>query len=213
MDLLTKIMDGSISVYDFMILLEADNSLSGLLQSLIPEEAVDDESHPFWKKCLPRSTLLKYDFSIRQFLINQIGYGETIEERLNIFAVLKGIITWKYPNLKCTNKYHDEYNFVLSTIPRYIGGQGIDKIIQDILDQTNDISPLKIKRQEIKRRILEAFYINADSTHPKWIQGPEWPIVNGKPMKFIFQSKKGEASIYCFEDVESGKRINVIQYM
>ena len=39
-----------------------------------------------------------------------------------------------------------------------------------------------------------------DKTYPRWVQDPEWPIVNGKPLVFSHQSKgkKGDERVYYY---------------
>jgi len=48
--------------------------------------------------------------------------------------------------------------------------------------------------------------------YPSWIQGGEYPIVNGKPAKFIEQITKGEKVEYIFEDVDTHDKVIVEQY-
>ena len=63
-----------------------------------------------------------------------------------------------------------------------------------------------------KARIKELF--KYDKTYPRWIQYPEWPIVNGKPLVFSHQKKAGkgdERVYYYFYDPDTKKETAITQ--
>ena len=70
--------------------------------------------------------------------------------------------------------------------PDYIGGSEVaaQNIIAKILEKL-PINLQKDKNMTIaQKRICEAFHVEGGN-YPHWIQAPEWPVHNGKPMKFV----------------------------
>ncbi len=88
--------------------------------------------------------------------------------------------------------------------------QGIfDKIIADL--QKNICNTKQISLG--KARIKELF--RYDKTYPRWIQSPEWPIVNGKPLVFSHQRKAGkddERTFYYFYDPDTKEETVITQF-
>ena len=66
-----------------------------------------------------------------------------------------------------------------------------DSILEPIINSIpKDLS--KTKRIAMGKEKIRALF-RYDKTYPRWIQGAEWPIVNGKPLVFSHQERaKGE---------------------
>lgn len=106
-----------------------------------------------------------------------------------------------YNNIVFSNgytKYDDDYNYLLSIQPSWLDitdDQGIfDRILAERpkeLSKTKQIAWGKAKLKELFRY---------NRTYPRWVQAPEWPIVNGKPLVFSHQSKekKDDERIYFY---------------
>ena len=62
----------------------------------------------------------------------------------------------------------------------------------------------------IKKMIKTAFLCKG-KIKPKWVQEPQWPVTE-KPLMFISQSNDGDKYTYIFEDVNTGRRIEIVQY-
>ena len=113
---------------------------------------------------------------------------------------------------RSNQKYQDDYSYILDIQPSWLDiedDQGIfDKIIAEC---PKDLS--KTKRVAWgKARIKELF--KYDKTYPRWIQDPEWPIVNGKPLVFSHQKKAGkndERVYYYFYDPDTKKETVITQ--
>lgn len=109
-------------------------------------------------------------------------------------------------------KYDDDYDYTLGIQPSWLDindEYGIfDKIIEEV---PKDLS--KAKRIAYgKNRLKELF--KYDKTYPRWVQAPEWPIVNGKPLVFSHQSKgkkDDERVYYYFYDPDTKEETIVMQ--
>lgn len=101
------------------------------------------------------------------------------------------------------------YTLILEAVPSYIGGSElsrsgfIERMIQEFPD---DWSKTK-KNKELRERIKAAFHIEGRN-YPHWVQSPEWPLSNGKPMKYVKTTVKykGEWYQHHFVDVDTGEK-------
>lgn len=113
---------------------------------------------------------------------------------------------------RSNQKYQDDYSYILDIQPSWLDiedDQGIfDKIIAECpkdLSKTKRIAWGKAKLKEL---------FKYDKTYPRWIQDPEWPIVNGKPLVFSHQKKAGkndERVYYYFYDPDTKKETVITQ--
>ncbi len=113
---------------------------------------------------------------------------------------------------KTFDKYVEDYKMLLDIQPSWLDisdDQGIfDNILKEI---PKDLS----KSKQIgwgKAKVKELF--KYDKTYPRWVQGGEWPIVNGKPLVFSHQKKLGkddERVHYFFYDPDTKEEVIVEQ--
>ena len=68
----------------------------------------------------------------------------------------------------------------------FIGGPEADRYVRALLLTHADSTAA-----EKKRAIREAFHIQPRK-RPGWVQDPEWPFRNGKPLRFLSQRHAGE---------------------
>jgi hypothetical protein len=212
MELIFKLLEGSLSIPDFMYILEDDEKLQFTVNSLIPLDAKIDENNVYWTECVGRNTLERFDFNVVNYLLNRYGYGDSIGDKLNIYGYLQKITLWIYPNVTCTKKYNDEYSLVINTTPDYIDGKDVRPFIEKIISDTEDIRPKSARVKMIKKQIYESFHLADQVKKPRWIQDPEWPLMGGRPMLFVSQKRDGEKVVFIFKDVLSDRTVNVIQY-
>lgn len=109
-------------------------------------------------------------------------------------------------------KYREDNLLRLDMQPSWLDiddDQGIfDKIIAELpkdLSRPKQIAWGKAKIKELFRY---------DKTYPRWIQSPEWPIVNGKPLVFSHQKKAGkddERTYYYFYDPDTKEETVITQ--
>ena len=92
-------------------------------------------------------------------------------------------------------------------IPEYIDGQEVaaSNILTEILESV-PLDIAKSKRIKLaKERVRAAFHIEGRK-YPHWIQPAEWPVSNGKPMRYIKTTKVNPEFVqHHFEDVDTGE--------
>jgi len=134
----------------------------------------------------------------------------SLSYHLNMHSWIVGLVQRHCPELSLTvdDALDEKHDFMLDVCPEYIDGSEVDEsgIIERIIDEVSDDMPESKQKKLIREKIKEAFHIEGRK-FPCWIQSPEWPMSNGKPMKFIKTVKKhgGELREHHFVDVETGE--------
>lgn len=158
-----------------------------------------------------------YDYNIYDYFNRQIDPAksdwDTIYARYVVWFDLKQFLNYNHIAFNdIYTKYNDDYDYLLDIQPSWldiVDDQGIfDKIIAEC---PKDLSRTK-RIAWGKARIKELF--KYDKTYPRWIQDPEWPIINGKPLVFSHQKKAGkddERVYYYFYDPDTKEETVITQ--
>nr|MDE5722265.1 hypothetical protein [Clostridia bacterium] len=101
------------------------------------------------------------------------------------------------------------YLFLEQLLPEWIG---IDNI--SFLQNLMSMAPKRMsKTQQLrwgKAKIKELFKF--DNKKPEWMQQPEWPIINGRPLIFSHQETDEEGfEKYFFYDNETNQQVVIKQ--
>ena len=153
-----------------------------------------------------------YDYITRQINPNKNNWDNIYSRYVLWIQIVEFLKYFKIPFNDCYNRYREQYLYLLDIQPSWldiVDDQGIfDKIIAEC---PKDLS--KTKRIAWgKARIKELF--KYDKTYPRWIQDPEWPIINGKPLVFSHQKKAGkddERVYYYFYDPDTKEETIITQ--
>ncbi len=195
-------VEGRITVDEFKHSFENNEELQKLLDIKLPFKCEHVKSHGY-----SLYHYFKYGDDFPK------GSWNNISVRYIVFA---NLIIWLYYNdimYDATNKYKEDSSLLLDIQPPWldcIDDQGIfDKIIAELpknICKTKQISLGKARIKELFRY---------DKTYPRWIQSPEWPIVNGKPLIFSHQRKAGkddERTFYYFYDPDTKEETVITQF-
>lgn len=199
--ILVDYVEGKLDIKKFKQLFETNNKLKELLKKQI---------------CPNYIAYKQYDYNIYNYILKSYefkrGNWDMVGTRYFLYLELKRWLDWfKIPYNKYL-KYEEDYDYILDIQPSWLDigdDQGIfDKIIAEC---PKDLS--KTKRIAWgKARIKELF--KYDKTYPRWIQDPEWPIINGKPLVFSHQKKAGkddERVYYYFYDPDTKEETIITQ--
>jgi len=120
----------------------------------------------------------------------------------------------QYYNIACvpTTTYRENYKFRQAIQPSYISIEDEDYLNTIISTAPTDLSQTQQKKW-LKERIKELF--RYDKSPPRWIQDPEWPIINGKPLVFKGQTKddpSDERVWYIFYDPDTLEETRIMQF-
>lgn len=184
--ILIDYVEGKISISDFRKAFLNNASLINLLKSKIYIEG--------YKWC----DYNIYDYINRQTRAWKNDWNNVYSRYVVWSQVIEFLKYNKIPFVNNYNKYREDYLYLLDIQPSWLDitdDQGIfDKILAERpqeLSKTKQIAWGKAKLKEL---------FKYDKTYPRWVQDPEWPIVNGKPLVFSHQSKekKDDARVYYY---------------
>lgn len=158
----------------------------------------------------------RFNYNLYDFLTNEYDFCRRSWAGIRMSSELQGVLeafleNYKIPYVKFP-KYDEEYDFLLDIQPSWVDVLD-DKILEEVI---KSIPPnlSKTKRIELgKAKIKELF--RYDKTYPRWIQGAEWPIVNGKPLVFSHRERvKGDDYhyLYHFYDPDTKEETIVEQF-
>lgn len=130
-------------------------------------------------------------FDIRLFIKQEKtmfgGKGEySLGVRVDIFSVISRLVKAAFPDMEInlTDEVNEMHGLSLDACPSYIGGVEVTETIENIIRELPE-NLSKSKRIALARsRIKDAFHIEGRKW-PYWIQEPDWPANNGKPMKYV----------------------------
>lgn len=158
--------------------------------------------------------LANYHYNLFEYLSNEWEFKNKPWNCISMRSVLQEILCCilddfeveyvKYP------EYEEEYTFLLNIQPDWLDVLD-DSILQPIIDSIpKDLS--KTKRIAMGKEKVRALF-KYDKTYPRWVQSPEWPIVNGKPLVFSHQerAKGGDIRTYYYFYDEDTKEETVIE--
>lgn len=141
----------------------------------------------------------------------QIYKWSTVLGRLSVHSYIVRYLTYYNIPIKPTSHYLDERKFRIDVQPSYVS---IDD--EDFFNSIVALIPIELtttqKKKWLKEKIKSLF--KCDDKPPRWIQDPEWPIIDGKPLVFKRQTKElknDERVYYTFYNTETGKETVVMQ--
>ncbi len=181
--ILIDYVEGKISINDFRKEFDENNEVVLLL-----------------KRELIVPYLKGYNYNIYDYIATQLAYSKGFWDCVYIrYIIWYNVNEWlKYNKINCNPclKYEQDYDFLLDIQPSWldiVDDQGIfDRIIAQMPQELS-----KSKRiQWGKSKIKELF--RYEKTYPRWVQAPEWPIVNGKPLVFSHQKSAGKDDVRTF---------------
>lgn len=131
-----------------------------------------------------------------------------LEHRYELFAVVKRYFMNRKVKLKFYNKDEEYYIYLQKLLPEWLN------VDCDFLEKIINSVPLNLSKDEKllwgKNRIKELFKF--EKTPPKWVQEPEWPIINEKPLIFKYQKENKLGAIeYYFYNPDTMKDIIIEQ--
>jgi len=200
-------IEGRTAPEDFESLIESDPNYLEWLQSIVPP------AKTMYTFDLEANTVVQLPYKIITALkdCERLAVGGpkgSPNYRYAVHCKISNLIAEAFPelNLVPDPSYKDDFDLCLDACPMYIGGVEIAQanIIGGILASVPRTMSKTKRKKEVKARIIEAFHIEG-KTYPRWIQEPEWPVYNGRPMRFLRTEKfNSEVRKHIFADDETG---------
>jgi len=104
--------------------------------------------------------------------------------------------------------------FMFEAVPDYIDGPDVWEYVEkEIIAKLPEGLTFAQKIKACKEKIKDAFYLSEKGAkRPSWAQEGEWPIINGKPCKYLSRRRDGDKVEYIFEDVDTHEQVIVEQF-
>jgi len=102
---------------------------------------------------------------------------------LNSQGIVEDFLRKAEVNFTPTTEYRDLFDLILDSQPDYLDAPE-DFIVKNVLPKDTTLSK-SAKKKAMKEAFKEHF--RSVKKPPKWIQEPDWPIVDGTPLVFIGQ--------------------------
>lgn len=112
-------------------------------------------------------------------------------------------LLWPDDGIQPDPRYEEAFKLLLEACPVCVDGPEVWRsgVLEGILAECPADWTHNKKVKHVKARITEAFGLQ-DKKKPRWIQAPNWPVMDGRPMKFVetIVKRKGEWHQHRFVD-------------
>ena len=210
MNIIEDFLMGRMDMPEFLALLETDLTLQGQLRNLVPYDAVNNPDHEIWKK-YSYGALSQFEFDCYARLMSCYRFDLSLGDNLNIFGFIRRFYCYSHPNITCTKKYDDAFNLYLDVIKDCYDGPEVRHFVERIIYDALTVKPKKARIAKARFEMENMFHL-ADKSKPRWIQGPEWPMGQHSPMRFVSQKRSKEFTEYIFEDFDTKKQRIITQH-
>lgn len=203
MEIVYDFLEGRVTYQTFIDKLYSDESIFNWLQSFVTDEMLMDQSF----RC--QNSLERNNGSVKDAIGQNLGMGTCTMNA--IYQFLYYFLAYALPDKKINRiDYYSKLSLLyLDVVGECYGGPEVEDLINDIIiNLPEELSKTK-KIKLAKEKMRELF---PGKKRPFWIEGPEWPVNNGKPMIYISRKVDGDLFQYIFEDPETGERRIVEQY-
>lgn len=137
-----------------------------------------------------------FDIRIEIESKNGIDKAYSLGEIIDIQHLLYCCFAENFPKEKITlnTSLEEKFDFILSNTPIYIGGNGVDVILEEIYDSTASCKTGTERIRNFRRICKERFHI-VGRRYPRWMQCAQWPLSSdGEPMLFLRQKEERDGS-------------------
>jgi hypothetical protein len=148
--------------------------------------------------------------SLYQYMIG-LDYSDP-EDVLNAQGAMEEFLERKGIAVQSTDAYAKFYDLILTAQPRWLD---VDArfVKERLMPEAGGRSGEELRHWLAQRLLQEFRFVTAP---PHWIQNPEWPIENGRPLVFLGQLPVAgyfhdEAAVYVFHDQTTGECRSIIQ--
>lgn len=210
MNSIELMLSGRIEMEEFIALLNVSSQLQDDLRNLVPPEAKNNRAHGLWRK-YSYDAIAGADFDLYRYLKKTFRFSGDIADNLNIFGCISAIYINLHPDFPFTTRYHDAFGLYLDVIKDCYDGIAVRALVMKVIQDALVVRTKKGRREQANNMIRELFHVEKHN-RPYWIQGPEWPMGQKTPMRYLRRKSHGEKVEYFFEDVDTGDIRVVVQY-
>ena len=198
MDAIYAFLTLKISSIEFRKCLLEDEELLERISAKLPKSTFAHD--PEWKDSPMCAEAFAYDdFDLRKtFTTGYYGLGK-LWGACHGYKLIHALFHDEYPGIERSDYYSRLYDLAMDCVPSYVESREASEVIFSVILGTEGL-PKAERRKQIKAQIAELFFLNESKKRPRWIQESDWPLYDGRPMRFVGQKAQGEVTRYTFED-------------
>ena len=208
-------IEGRVTTRAFLDRLNSDMQLCQWLQSIVPQGKIG-----YYEVSVDADGVAKQETGPYDVVRIIAGYWKwpwnKLSNELNTHYEITKLFQEAFPQerIRPDKSIEEKFNFMLDACPAYIGGEEV--IGSGILEEIYEDTPVNLNKAHrvkyFKEKVKNLFYIE-NNHYPHWLQEAEWPMSNGKPMKYLSSKKiyNGEGREYTFENPDTHDVRTVIQ--
>ncbi len=192
---------GLIGDEEFEYIIYATPSIWDWVQELVPEDIESPDCE--FRKCYGNMQGFETNNYNVKATVTSFGYKQFFAR-----ALISALVKYNYPEVIVKEPITTTPDDILEKMNlSYIGGEKADRLLRQIL-----LDNKAENRKVIKEKIKAAFGIENARKYPHWVQEPEWPFHDNRPMRFVSETHDGELFLYYFIDDASDTKLTVEQY-
>jgi len=200
---------GELSTEEFWLKYTTDEALRNALIK-------DRKRNKRYKWVSPNGRILYTKYDDTKNVINPDTLLETIdikslEHRYRLFVIVNRYLIERKINLNDSelNKDVQEYLFLQKMLPSWVGVNDIS-FLQNLINSAPNQLTAAQKLEWGKAKVKELFkYVDKK---PNWIQEPDWPIIDKRPLIFTHQETVQDGfEKYYFYDERTSKEVIIEQ--
>lgn len=150
-----------------------------------------------------------YDYP--RYIYKMYENNQSLSMKIQLMFTITNFLTTNKIEYKISNSEYKKYSLFQSFLPSWLSIDD-EQYLENLWNNSpNDLT--KTDRIKWCKNWLKEHFVFKNKP-PKWLQEPEWPIINNKPLIFVEQKTDTEnplKEIYTFVD-ENGKKYFVEQF-
>lgn len=163
LEIMKKFVEGKVSVEDFWMVFKSDITIKEIL--------IKDKTRPSYS----------YELYYAPERITDIYDANKLQDRAEIYKLIQQYFIRNRIPCSFYNNDYDYWNFLQEIQPDWLDIRDEEFLLNIVNSIPCYISQDK-KKMWCEEKIKELFKYEKEL--PQWLQNPEWPIVNGKPLVF-----------------------------
>lgn len=195
----------------FCRLLQTDDALIARIQAKIPASRdIRDEA---WKASPMNPRAFAHDeFDLRRMLTRGYYHVAGVHRCSTAYRLLWELFASEYPEVERASWYSEVSLLAMDTVPEAVDSLEAGELLFGMMEKAMEM-PKKERKAFVKGQVAQAFHLNEVKKKPQWLQSSEWPVRNGRPLRFVLQKieEDGGLAHYVFEDPETREWTVVMQ--
>ncbi len=189
----------------YAVILDGSLPCSDAQRRALPDMMLEAIDSPF-------DRVVSAPYSVRTIWagLQQDDRPGTLGYRLSLHSWITDLMQRHRPDLEFTpdTSLESLHDLLLTACPDCVDGPEVwacgilESLVAGLPEGLKHSQRVKL----LKERIAETFHLGPKAKRPRWLQSPDWPVYEGRPMRFLRTEKQhgGEVLLHHFLDDMTG---------